>query len=276
MRQMNYRWRPRVGTPRPQYVAAAALAALLAGLTATPGAAQGTERADAAVQGEAAGSTGSARHHVTLITGDRVTLETALSGGQSVSIQPAAGREHITFVKRQIGGDWSVIPADALPLLAADRLDKALFNVSALARGKYAERSRLPLIVEYAGDAGTAGRRLTAAGADGVRTIAGTSFATLGQDRAGAAEFWKDIAPAKAGATSFGAGIRRVWLDGRSKVQLDRTVPHIGAPQAWAKGYRGDGVKVAVLDTGYDPNHPDLGASSRSPPTSPPRPAPTT
>ncbi|MFB7291618.1 S8 family peptidase [Actinacidiphila glaucinigra] len=259
MRQMNNRWRPRVGTPRPQYVAAAALAALLAGLTATPGAAQGTERADTAVQGEAAGSTGSARHQITLITGDRVTLETAPSGGHSVSVQPAAGREHITFVKRQNGGDWSVIPADALPLLAADRLDKALFNVSALARGKYAERSRLPLIVEYAGDAATAERRLTAAGGDGVRAIPGTSFATLGQDRGDAAGFWKDIAPARVGTASFGAGIRRVWLDGRAKVQLDRTVPHIGAPQAWAKGWKGEGVKVAVLDTGYDPNHPDLG-----------------
>ncbi|MFI8178901.1 S8 family serine peptidase [Actinacidiphila glaucinigra] len=259
MRQMNNRWWPRAGHPRPQYVAAAALAALLAGLTATPGAAQGTERTDSAVQGKAAASTGSTRHHVTLITGDRVTLETAPSGGQSVSVRPAAGREHITFVKRQNGRDWSVIPVDALPLLAADRLDKALFNVSALARGKYAERSKLPLIVEYADDAATAERRLTAAGGDGVRAIPGTSFATLGQDRGDAAEFWKDIAPARVGTTSFGAGIRRVWLDGRSKVQLDRTVPHIGAPQAWAKGYTGEGVKVAVLDTGYDPNHPDLG-----------------
>ncbi|MEU1536544.1 S8 family serine peptidase [Actinacidiphila glaucinigra] len=258
MRQMNYRWRPRAGHPRPQYVAAAALAALLAGLTATPGAAQGTERTDRAVRGEAAGATGSARQQVTLITGDRVTLETAPSGGQSVSVQPAAGREHVTFVKRQHGRDWTVIPVDALPLIAADRLDKALFDVSALARGKYAERSGLPLIVQYAGDAATAERRLTAAGADGVRAIPGTPFATLGQDREDAAEFWKGIAPAGAGATSFDAGVRRVWLDGRSEVRLDRTVPHIGAPQAWAKGYKGDGVKVAVLDTGYDPDHPDL------------------
>ncbi|MEU4092656.1 S8 family serine peptidase [Streptomyces sp. NPDC026673] len=258
MRQMNNRWRPRVGSPRPQYVAAVALAAVLAGLTATPGVAQGGERSGSAVQDKAAGSTGSTRHHVTLITGDRVTLETAPSGGQSVSVEPAEGREHITFVKRQNGSDWTVIPVDALPLIAADRLDKALFNVSALAKGKYAEGSRLPLIVQYAGDAGTAERRLTAAGADGVRTIPGTPFATLGQDRKDAAGFWKDIAPAEAGARSFGAGIRRVWLDGRSTVRLDRTVPHIGAPQAWAKGYKGDGVKVAVLDTGYDPNHPDL------------------
>jgi subtilisin family serine protease len=32
----------------------------------------------------------------------------------------------------------------------------------------------------------------------------------------------------------------------------------IGATDAWAAGYRGAGVRVAVLDDGIDPNHPDL------------------
>ncbi|MFD7441827.1 S8 family serine peptidase [Streptomyces sp. NPDC059909] len=262
MRHMNNRWRPRVHVPRPQYMAAVALVALLAGLTATPGAAQdtaqGTDQAESVVRGKAADSPRSTRHHVTLITGDRVTVETDPSGRQSVSVEPAEGREHVKFVKRQDGRDWTVIPVDALPLLAADRLDKALFNVSALVKEKYAERPSLPLIVEYAGDADTAESRLTAAGAGKVNAIPGTSFATLSEQRKGAAEFWESIAPAKAGAGSFSAGIRRVWLDGHAKVQLDQTVPHIGAPQAWAKGYQGEGVKVAVLDSGYDPNHPDL------------------
>lgn len=175
-----------------------------------------------------------------------------------MSVEPAEGRERVAFIKRQTGRDWTVIPADTLPLLATGRLDKALFNVSALVRGKYAQRSSLPLIVEYAGDAGTARRQLTAAGADTVRPIGGTPFATLGEHRADAAGFWKGIAPGRADATSFGAGVRRVWLDGRSRIQLDSTVPRIGAPHAWEKGYTGTGVKVAVLDTGYDPNHPDL------------------
>ncbi|MGW1882395.1 S8 family peptidase [Streptomyces sp. NPDC001970] len=227
-------------------------------MTVTPGAAQGTEPADSVVKGNAAKSTGFARHHVTLITGDRVTLETDPSGRQSVSVESAEGREHVKFIKRQDGDDWTVIPVDALPLLAADRLDRALFNVSALVEEKYAERPSLPLIVQYEGDAGAAERRLAAAGADKVSAIPGTSFATLGEHRKGAAEFWENIAPAKAGATTMGAGVRRVWLDGRAKVQLDQTVAHIGAPQAWAKGYQGEGVKVAVLDSGYDPNHPDL------------------
>lgn len=32
----------------------------------------------------------------------------------------------------------------------------------------------------------------------------------------------------------------------------------IDAPEAWNAGYRGAGVKVGVLDTGFDLNHPDL------------------
>ena len=32
----------------------------------------------------------------------------------------------------------------------------------------------------------------------------------------------------------------------------------VNAPEAWARGARGDGVRVAVLDTGFDLDHPDL------------------
>ncbi|MEU1616552.1 S8 family serine peptidase [Streptomyces sp. NPDC005722] len=258
MSHMNIRWRVGVTSPRPQLVAATALAALLAGLAVTPGAAHGTEPGDAAARPQAAGVPPTARQQVTLITGDRVTLETDPSGRQSVSVEPAEGREHIRFVKRQDGGKWTVVPVDALPLLAAERLDRALFDVSALVKGKYAERGSLPLIVQYTGAAGTAERRLTAAGAGEVNAIAGTSFATVSERRRNAGAFWRGIAPGTADATVLGAGVRRIWLDGRAKVQLDTTVPRIGAPHAWEKGLTGEGVKVAVLDTGYDPNHPDL------------------
>ncbi|MFC6937833.1 S8 family serine peptidase [Actinomadura yumaensis] len=46
-------------------------------------------------------------------------------------------------------------------------------------------------------------------------------------------------------------------LDVRVRATLDKSVPQIGAPQAWQAGYTGTGVKVAVLDTGIN-SHPDL------------------
>jgi subtilisin family serine protease len=35
----------------------------------------------------------------------------------------------------------------------------------------------------------------------------------------------------------------------------------IDSPEAWAKGYRGKGVRVAILDTGFDTDHPDLASN---------------
>lgn len=50
----------------------------------------------------------------------------------------------------------------------------------------------------------------------------------------------------------------KLWLDGRVKASLKESVPLIGAPEAWAAGCTGKGVKVAVLDTGIDVDHPDF------------------
>lgn len=49
-----------------------------------------------------------------------------------------------------------------------------------------------------------------------------------------------------------------VWLDQPVRASDADSMPQIGAPEAWDAGYTGEGVTVAVLDSGIDATHPDL------------------
>ncbi|MBG6135044.1 S8 family serine peptidase [Longispora fulva] len=194
--------------------------------------------------------------NVTLITGDRVTLRTGRDGYAPAEITAGPGREKVTFIRQRGPKGWSVVPADAMPMLAQGRLDPRLFDVSTLAATGYddAARADLPLLVQYQkGQARTNG--LAAAKARDLGTL---DLVAVSQPRAKAADLWRGLTPGTGALRALDAPIAKVWLDGKSKIQLDWSVPRIGAPAAWAAGFTGEGVKVAVLDTGYDPTHPDL------------------
>ncbi|OOC08300.1 hypothetical protein B0293_02705 [Amycolatopsis azurea DSM 43854] len=184
---------------------------------------------------------------LTLITGDRITVQERQGGVPALSVQPGPGRERMGFQRSQGKDGWSVYPADALPLVAEGVLDERLFRIDRLLADGYDDSARptLPLIVQQEGTAAIAGatavRRLDSVGA--------TAFAQP-KDRAG--EFWSALTGPRA------ASVRKVWLDRKVKANLDHSVPQIGAPQAWRSGFTGKDVKVAVLDTGVDAGHPDL------------------
>lgn len=52
--------------------------------------------------------------------------------------------------------------------------------------------------------------------------------------------------------------VEMIWYDEPVHTMLDSSVPLVRAPRAWRHGITGKGVKVAVVDTGIDPRHPDL------------------
>lgn len=189
---------------------------------------------------------------VTLLTGDRVTVT-----GAGASVRPAPGREKIRFLTRRERGHLSVVPQDAVASIRAGRVDRRLFDVTELIAAGYDDARRDDLPVLITGGAGAA-RRAAVPGAVRVTRelpAVGGVAATAAKRRAG--EVWAAVTAA---GTKVGAagGVDRIWLDGRRRITLDRSVPQIGAPAAHQAGLTGRGVRVAVLDTGLDATHPDL------------------
>ena len=226
-------------------IATAAAVALAAGMT-SPASAEATQATGASK------AQLTSKHRITLITGDRVVVD---AKGRVVGLEPAKGREHIPVQTHKADGHTYVVPADVARLVANGKLDQRLFDVTELnkATTRKSQKAGLKVIVGYKGTAAATKADVRDAGKlrTSLKSLNADAIQTPKED---APELWDAVT----NGDKTASGIAHVWLDGVRKASLDKSVPQIGAPTAWAAGYDGKGVKIAVLDTGIDATHPDL------------------
>ena len=229
----------------------AALAAATAVLVGVPTVATSAGPASAEpIGGQPAAGSVADRARVTLVTGDVAELTTLPNGVQEARLTGGAEANDGAHAFTQ-SGDAYLVPASARGMLAQDKLDLELFNVSELVKAGYDDG--VPVIVDY--QAPRTGDRAALVAPDGTEgseslpSISAVAAQTVAEE---GDAFWADV------STEGSRPIEKVWYDAPIEASLDESAAQIGAPAAWERGLTGKGVTIATLDSGIDVSHPDF------------------
>ncbi len=211
------------------------------------------------------GEVGEDTQVITLITGDVVTINNMRDGKSTVDLE-SAEENGDGFRIITLDDDTFVFPNEAMPYLTAGKLDMELFNLSKLVEYEFDDHNveSVPIILEYEEiKANTFTTPSLPKGAEKKRDLKSINGAAVEAEKKQVKSFWEDVTQEEMNnrsvdSVSFNKGIEKIWLDSRVEVQIDESVSQVNAPNAWDAGYTGEGVTVAVLDTGIDPDHPDI------------------
>jgi subtilisin family serine protease len=219
------------------------------------------------------------RWTVTLLTGEVVDVRSDADGRVTAQVHEHEGGFQTV---RDPDGALYVIPLAATPLLV-EVLDRELFNVTGLIQQGYDDESRdsIGLIVQREPGADLPGILGASDDEQPLPSIDAVAV-EVPKETAGAAGDELLRADSEDGTDPL-AGVTKVWLDRQVTVtsstslptapgetaqaertepedpaELDANLTQVGADEAWEAGLTGEGVSVAVLDTGIDSDHPDL------------------
>ncbi|GAB3406765.1 hypothetical protein [Flindersiella endophytica] len=195
---------------------------------------------------------------VTLITGDQVRLIKQAKGYRAVA-SAGRGRTGVVFGTQQLGDSVWVFPSDTVALVASGRLDRRLFEVSALTEYGYGDdrQATIPLIVEHSkGELVPALPR----GAARTRELDSISSSLVRQDKRTATGFWTWLTGSTATIPgrrlvldgAYTNGVRRVWLDAPTDAALGGSVPRTDVPPVGVRTPVSTALEPELYDVSVD------------------------